>query len=127
MNNDFYTGNYNAGGYSPSYLSMARPQYHAAPNTNIAWTMGIESAKAHPVMPGHTVLLMDSESPRFFIKTVDVNGFAHIKTFVFQEEQQQSAAESPTAHYVTQEQLQAALAEFAAQLQPIENKNKNLL
>ena len=55
------------GGYAPSYLATT----NANANTNIIWTMGIESAKAYPLYPGRTILLMDSESPRFFIKTMD--------------------------------------------------------
>lgn len=103
--------------YVPSYISA-----NNSATTNIVWTMGVESAKAYPVPPGRTILLMDSESPRFFIKTVDANGYAAMKVYNFQEEV--AAVEEPVAaKYVTQEQLQAALEAFAADIQ----KSKSLL
>lgn len=103
-----YRGGY---GYVPSYLSAANNS--ASNNTNIMWTMGIESAKAYPVMPGKTVLLMDSEGPHFFIKTVDVNGYATLKSYKFEEDVPTPAPVAPESpKYVTQEQLEAVIAEL---------------
>ena len=69
------------GGYSQT------PQYgySQAPNpmpsqpapmatTNMIWTQGISGAKAEPVNPGCQKWMMDSESMRFFIKSVDPSG-----------------------------------------------------
>lgn len=104
------------GGYAPSYLATT----NANANTNIIWTMGIESAKAYPLYPGRTILLMDSESPRFFIKTMDNNGYATLRTFTFQEEALPASPDTP--NYVTQEQLDATIAavieRFAAKDSP---------
>lgn len=116
MNNDYFMGgpmSYRGTpmGYAPSYLSTQVSNSPQNNNTNIIWTMGQESAKAYPLFPGKTVMLMDSESPRFFIKSVDASGYATLKTYSFQEEPSTSA---PTAHaeanYITREQLDAAMA-----------------
>ena len=112
MNNEYFMGGpmpYRGGGYMPSYLSTQAAPNNA--NTNIVWTMGLESAKAYPLYPGRTLMLMDSESPRFFIKTVDNNGYATLKAYTFQEEA--IATPMPTnssgSEFVTKEQLSAAV------------------
>ena len=38
------------------------------------WVQGIEAAKSYMVAPNTTVLLMDSESQRFYLKTSDSSG-----------------------------------------------------
>lgn len=111
MGNEYFMGGqmpYRPNSYAPSFLStqMMPPTTMGNNNTNIVWTMGMESAKAYPLMPGRTVMLMDSESPRFFIKSVDNNGYATMKAYSFQEEQM--APQTPS--YVTKEQLDAAIS-----------------
>ena len=107
MNTDYY-------GYAPSYLASRQPTN----NTNIVWTMGLEGAKAYPIAPGKTLLLMDSECAKFYIKTMDANGFATLRTFTFAEE------EPITTHpeYVTRDELEASIAavlsKFAAKSSP---------
>jgi hypothetical protein len=101
MNNEYY-------GYAPSYLASRQP----ANTTNIMWTMGLEGAKAYPIAPGRTILLMDSECAKFYIKTMDANGFATLRTFTFAEEEQ--VASHPD--YVTKEQLEASIAAVLEQL-----------
>ena len=120
MNNEYYMGGpmpYRANGYAPSYLSTygMQPQMNNT-NTNIVWTMGLESAKAYPLMPGRTVLLMDSETPRFFIKTVDNNGYAALKAYTFQEEPTTPVAKGEEPDYVTRAQFEAAMANVMNEL-----------
>lgn len=122
MTNDYLMGGpmpyRGATGYAPSYLSTIAPQNNNT-NTNIVWTMGLESAKAYPLFPGKTVMLMDSESPRFFIKSVDNNGYATLKSYTFREETfQPTNAAKPvaTADFITREQLREELSKFAEQL-----------
>lgn len=73
---------------APSYQPAA-PQYNQAfampqPNSmnsginlnqsSIIWVQGEAGAKAYNVPAGSTVLLMDSETPRFYIKSTSANG-----------------------------------------------------
>lgn len=121
-NNYFMNGNNPYRSYVPSYLAST----NVNPTTNIIWTMGAESAKAYPVAPGRTIMLMDSESPTFFIKAVDNNGFATMKSFSFAE--QLAAVEEPSAaKFVTTDQLQAAIAELAAKIDGLATQNKSLI
>ena len=44
------------------------------PANSIIWVQGETGAKSYPVAPNTTVLLMDSESGRFYLKTADHSG-----------------------------------------------------
>lgn len=120
MNTDFFMGNR---GYVPSYLASTNPN----PSTNIIWTMGAESAKAYPVAPGRTIMLMDSESPTFFIKAVDSNGFATMKSFSFVEEVPAAVQEPSAAKFVTTEQFQEAIEQLASKIDNLNVQQKNLI
>lgn len=43
-------------------------------NNGILWVSGEVGAKSYLVAPGTSVLLMDSESEKFYIKSTDVSG-----------------------------------------------------
>lgn len=125
MNNDYFMGGpmpYRTGGYAPSYLSTQMPQT-SNNNTNIVWTMGLESAKAYPLFPGRTIMLMDSENPRFFIKSVDNNGYATLKAYTFQEEPTSQPA-APTNNFITKEQLDMAIDSILDKMKEITATNK---
>ena len=63
-----------AQGYTPVQV----PQQNVAPvqqnNNGIIWIQGEQAAKSYMVAPNNTVLLMDSESQRFYLKSTDVSG-----------------------------------------------------
>lgn len=62
-------------------------QAQQVPQTNqgILWVQGEAGAKSYLVAPNTSVLLMDSEESRFFIKTTDNTGMPTLRTFVYQE------------------------------------------
>lgn len=76
------------GGYQPYYpmqggvpdqLSQLRMQQvpQVAPNqgnSGLVWVQGEAGAKSFLVAPGTTVMLMDSESPVFYLKSADQSG-----------------------------------------------------
>lgn len=49
---------------------IAQPQV----SNSFAWVQGEASAKAYPVAPGNTILLMDSEAPILYMKSTDMSG-----------------------------------------------------
>ena len=53
----------------PYQMPMNRPD-----PTGLNWVQGEAGAKSWFVNPGATVLLMDSESMRFYLKSADMNG-----------------------------------------------------
>lgn len=55
------------------------------PVTNIQYVQGETGAKGYPVTNGYTMLLMDSEQPHFYIKSVDPSGIPTMKAFKFEE------------------------------------------
>lgn len=61
--------------YYPAYQpQMYQNQYNPQQHGGLIWVQGIEAAKSYPVSAGQSILLMDSESNSFFIKTADASG-----------------------------------------------------
>lgn len=67
-------------GYSNTYANnpnmnqgYSQNQQRPVENT-FAWVYGDAGAKAFPVAPGKTVLLMDSERPILYVKSTDMSG-----------------------------------------------------
>ena len=75
---------------SMNYQQMNTPTYQppVMPQTNsgITWVQGEAGAKAYPVAAGNSILLMDSESESFYIKTTDASGIPQpLRTFHYSE------------------------------------------
>ena len=74
----------------------------------LTWVQGEAGAKSWFVAPGCTVLLMDSENQRFYLKSADMNGMPSLRTFEYTEigaqrqEQQQSGN---SGNFVTAEEF----------------------
>lgn len=91
------------GGYAPTpYYNPLQPQMDRlaqmqaqyqptqqpqVPQTNqgILWVQGEAGAKSYLVAPNTSVLLMDSENERFYIKTTDSAGMPTLRTFEYKE------------------------------------------
>lgn len=56
-------------------------------NTNITFVNGIEGAKAFQLSPNSSVLMMDSENQKFYVKTTDNLGVAKITSYSFAEDE----------------------------------------
>lgn len=71
----------------PNYSQV--PQYSATPtpqqNSGILWVQGEVGARAYPVAPGSSVLLMDSEAQNFYIKSADMSGMPTMKKYSYAE------------------------------------------
>lgn len=109
--------------YSPMvYNSYPQyQQYQSQQSGGLTWVQGIEGAKSHFVSPGQSVLLMDSESNSFFIKSADVSGmplplriFDYTERTAQQQPQQPIAAASDNDRYITREEFEARIAEITA-------------
>lgn len=80
-------------GYGQPYqdrLAQLQNQYQQAMtpppvNQGLLWVQGEAGAKSYLVAPNTTVLLMDSEAQRFFIKTTDPAGMPNLRTFEYSE------------------------------------------
>lgn len=88
------------------------------PINNLLRVTGPESAKAYSLPPNSNVILFDADNPIFYLKTTDDSGFANLRTFVFQEQKQQtenqSAAEQiNTSNFVTKDDLKSLEQNFS--------------
>ena len=127
MYNSYYPATYQSPiGYS-QYPQMAMPQTQQIPqvsmtapaqNTSgVIWVQGEAAAKAYPVAPGNSVMLLDSEDQRFYLKSADASGMPlPLRTFSYTEEvatQQSfnSAPEIDTSQFVTRQELEERLNE----------------
>ena len=96
--------------YSPSnYMNYSIPQAPQTTAGSIQWVQGESGAKSFPVGANATVLLMDSETQKFYIKTVDASGMPQpLRTFTYEEVKENK----PVTDYATKEELDKVLAEL---------------
>ena len=126
--------NYYAPFYQPSYYgnpaqNRQYPQQYQQPvvqpqqsGNGLIWVQGEAGAKSYLVAPGNTVMLMDSESERFYIKSADASGMPlPLRVFSYQELTQQAvqapmAAEQPNPNNsITREEFEQRIASLVAQ------------
>ena len=109
----FGTNNYTNPYWNPSYTQIQQPQPQQS-NSNITWIQGEPSAKSFAVAPGQTVLLMDSESNVFYIKSSDASGMPMpLRTFDYKERVDVAKNATPsTDNYVTREEFEKRLKEI---------------
>lgn len=84
-------------------------------SSGIIWVQGEAGAKAFPVNPGHSVLLMDSESECFYIKSTDSSGIPMpLRAFTYTEivQTQKQPQETHAEQYATLEELNQLKQEF---------------
>lgn len=67
--------------YAPAQMQMAQPTH----SSTINWVQGDVGARAYPVNPGMSVLLMDSEGQNFYIKSADTMGMPNLKKYAYSE------------------------------------------
>ena len=97
--------------YPPSYVNYSTP-VAAQSNPGIVWVQGIEAAKSYLVGAGQSVLLMDSESNVFYIKSTDQSGMPMpLRVFDYTERQQPSGS-AQSVSYVTHDEFQKAIEEL---------------
>lgn len=83
------------------------PPMQARPDPGgLNWVQGEAGAKSWYITPGATVLLMDSEGMRFYLKSADLNGVPAMRTFEYNEVGAQKPQEvQQAAHFVTVEEF----------------------
>ena len=74
----------------------------------LTWVQGVAGAKSWFVAPGCTVLLMDSENQRFYLKSADMNGMPSLRTFEYTEigaQRQEQQPSGNSGNFVTAEEF----------------------
>ena len=89
---------------------------------------GEAGAKSYIVAPGNTVMLMDSESERFYIKSADASGMPlPLRVFAYQELTQQGIQAPVVAeqvnpnNFITREEFEHRIASLTAQKEVANN------
>lgn len=94
-------------------------------NQGLLWVQGEAGAKSYLVAPNTTVLLMDSEGSRFYLKSTDNAGMPSLRVFEYSEVSQNAPQSSQSEQtnlddkYVTREEyirLQSKYAEIMDKL-----------
>lgn len=106
-------------------------------NSGMLWVQGEAGAKSYLVAPGHTVMLMDSEDKKFYLKSADGSGMPMpLRTFVYEEttEQAQKPQNGPVggfddldAKFVTREEFERRIATIGSGCKCKEKTKKNNL
>jgi hypothetical protein len=124
--NPYFPVGYNGYQY-PQYMpqQMMQNQYgqmQQQQSGGLVWVQGIEGAKSHHVDAGQSVLLMDSESNCFFIKSADSSGMPlPLRIFDYTERtannQQQQPAQTvetiiDTTQFVSREEFENRIAQI---------------
>lgn len=112
-----------------AYYNPYQNQYMAQPvqvqqpqsNSGLIWVQGEMGAKSYLVAPNTTVLLMDSENQRFYLKSSDASGMPlPLRVFEYTEKAQNTpkmASEEKTmdlSSYATKAEIEPILAEIEA-------------
>lgn len=109
--------------YQPQYNNPYQPytppvQYQQQqPDTSIIWVQGESGAKAYPVQNGKSVVLFDSESEHFFIKTADASGMPQpLRIFSYSEtnETDIKAPAFDTSQFITRDEFEEVIEKLKA-------------
>ena len=94
-------------------------------NNGLIWVQGEAGAKSYMIAPNSTVMLMDSESQRFFLKSTDVSGMPQpLRIFEYRETTQNAPKTAPIEQTVDYSSF-ATKAELEAFKSEIEGILKN--
>ena len=96
-------------------------------NQGILWVQGEAAARSYLVAPNSTVLLMDSEAPRFYLKAANNAGMPSIQIFEYTEVTQnapqaaQSVMNNLDDKYVTREEYDVLQGKYMEILERLNN------
>ena len=130
----YYPPYYNNGAMPDMLTQMRQNTVQQQQSNGIVWVQGESAAKSYPVAPNTTVMLLDSESSTFYLKTSDASGMPlPLRVFDYKERTQNPSILPTVAphsdfninfdNFVTRDELNEIL-ENMAQTQKKEKKTK---
>lgn len=109
----------------PYQQPVVQPQQSG---NGLIWVQGEAGAKSYLVAPGNTVMLMDSENDRFYIKSADASGMPlPLRVFEYKELTQQgvqspqSAEQANPNNFITREEFERRIASLTVQREDANN------
>ena len=125
-----YQNQYYTQQLAQAYTPVQVPQQNVTPvqqnNNGLIWVQGETGAKSYLVAPNTTVMLMDSESQRFFLKSSDASGMPQPLRIFEYHETTQNALKTPPAEQTVDYSSFATKAEFEAFRNEIDGILKNI-
>lgn len=106
--------------YLQGYQQQMPPVVNNAPNQGLIWVQGEAGAKSYIVAPGANVLLMDSESQRFYIKSVDGSGMPTMKVYEYKEVENTTTA--PQEIKPETEELKSEIEKLKSEIEKLKEK-----
>ena len=88
--------------FNPYQTSLFTP-----PTQNIQYVNGRQSAESYQMTPNSSVILMDSNCARFYMKKTDASGMATVRAYDFKE-----VEENKPLEYVTKSEFETFKAEM---------------
>jgi hypothetical protein len=111
---------------------MTAPVQQTAQNSQgLIWVQGEVGAKSYLMTPNSTVMLMDSEGDRFYIKSTDGAGMPTIQTYEYkactndQFKTAQNDSKSLSEQFVTRDEYDSLLGKYDALIEKIEELKKD--
>ena len=95
---------------------MPPPQIVAQPQQNIQYVNGKQSVDSYQLPANSSVILMDSNLARFYVKQTDASGLATVKSYDFKETEEEKPKE-----YVTKEEFET----FKSSLKGVKHESNN--
>jgi len=74
-------------GMNFSNQNQPSTQQYSRPQNNILWVSGKENARSMQLQPNSTVILLDNDANKFYIKTTDDIGLGKLRVFNYFEEE----------------------------------------
>ena len=105
-------------------------------NNGLVWVQGEAGAKSYPIAPGCTVMLMDSEGERFYLKSADASGMPlPLRVFEYTERNNAPASDFKVGtsdfsemddRFVTREEFERRMASIGSGCKCKESKKNKL-
>ena len=109
----------------PFQAQFVPPMQQRPDASGLNWVQGEAGAKSWIVTPGATVLLMDSEGMKFYLKTADASGVPSLRTFEYAEiSAQKPQKPAQEANYVTVESFDAFKTDVLGRLETLSTESK---
>ena len=98
------------------FMAQMMPQPMGQPTQNIQYVNGKQSAESYQLPANSSVILMDSNMARFYVKKTDASGLATVKSYDFKETEEEKPEE-----YVTKKEFE----KFKTSLKGGKNESNN--
>lgn len=110
---------YNNYPYQNYFQQPTQVQSPVQQDNGIVWVQGESGAKSYFVNAGKSVLLMDSENNKFYIKSADISGMPlPLRAFNYEEEKPSQepipAEKFNVDNFITRDEFNAKIAEITA-------------